>query len=56
MTRRRSGKRHWFPILLLRDVLGRFAKLRWQLAPIRRRPRTNKPTLPVFIQLELDLA
>jgi len=55
MTRRRTPH-FWFPVLLLRDALGRFARLRRPLAPLRRRVQTCKPTLPVFVQLELELA
>jgi hypothetical protein len=55
MTRRRTPP-VWLPVLLLRDALGRFARLRRPLVPARPRPRFRKPTLPVFIQLELDLA
>lgn len=54
MTRRRTPH-FWFPVLLLRDALGRFAKIRRHLAPERPRPRLRRPTLPVFFQLELDL-
>ncbi|GLY27419.1 hypothetical protein Kisp02_07840 [Kineosporia sp. NBRC 101731] len=56
MTRRHGGKRFWFPILLLRDALGRFVRVRRPMAPKRLKPRVCRLTLPVFIQLELDLA
>ena len=55
MTRRRA-LHFCFPILLLRDALGRFARLRRPLAPKRPRTRVRQPTLPVFVQLELDVA
>ncbi|MBT0773176.1 hypothetical protein KIH74_29805 [Kineosporia sp. J2-2] len=55
MSRRRTPY-FWIPVLLLRDALGRFARLRRQLAPIRPRLRIRRPTLPVFVQLELELA
>jgi hypothetical protein len=45
----------WFPVLLLRDALGRFARVRRHL-PVRKPRRLQKPTLPVFVQLELALA
>lgn len=42
MTRRRSTKRFWFPILLLRDTRGRFASLRPAVAPAKCWPRVRK--------------
>jgi hypothetical protein len=56
MTRRRSGQHFWFPVLLLRDALGRFARVRRPLAPKRPKPRVRCRTVTVFIQLELDIA
>ena len=55
MNRRRTPH-FWFPVLLLRDALGRFARVRRPLPPRKPRRRLQKPTLPVFVQLELTVA
>lgn len=54
MNRRRTPH-FWFPVLLLRDALGRFASLRRPLPPPKPRLPRRKPTLAVFVQLELNL-
>jgi len=56
MTRYRTP-RFRCPLLLLRDALGRFMKLRRPLAPPKvKQARARRPTLPVFVQLQLDLS
>ncbi len=57
MNRRRTPH-FWFPILLLRDALGRFTSVRRPFfSPSKpRRPQRKKTTLLVFVQLELTLA
>ncbi len=43
----------WYPLLLLRDTLGRFARLRVQLVPppVARRPRRRRVLAPVQLVL-----
>ncbi|MDP9827307.1 hypothetical protein J2S57_003056 [Kineosporia succinea] len=55
MNRRRTPH-FWFPILLLRDALGRFTSVRRPFSPSKPRRPQRKTTLLVFVQLELTLA
>jgi len=54
MTRYRTP-RFRSPLLLLRDALGRFMKLRRPLTPKAKRAWVRRPTVPVFVQLQFDL-
>jgi hypothetical protein len=55
MTRRRTPH-FWLPVLLLRDALSRFVRVRRPIAPAKPKPRRRLRALPLFVQLELDLA